>query len=176
MTQLSKVLGLLAIGVAGSVLQVAAPAAEHEPQAMLRWQYKVLTKEQLLELGNKDLAAGLNKLGDQGWELVGFKDGYIFKRSKGGFISPPAKEQVARQRDEIKSYMALRQSEVDLWKDRVAWAKRMVKKGFLAPSSIQAEELWLKRAELALDQVRRDLQALPPDPKESTDKERKPEK
>jgi hypothetical protein len=35
-----------------------------------KWEYQVLTKEQVAGLGKKDLAAGLNKLGDESWELV----------------------------------------------------------------------------------------------------------
>ena len=58
-------------------------AAEPKAEAVLRWEYRVFTKQQILDLGNKDLAAGLNKLGDEGWELAGIDGQYIFKRFKG---------------------------------------------------------------------------------------------
>jgi hypothetical protein len=35
-----------------------------------RWEYQVLTKEQVADLGKNNLAAGLNKLGEESWELV----------------------------------------------------------------------------------------------------------
>jgi hypothetical protein len=58
-----------------------------------KWEYKIQTKEELLDLGKKDLGAGLNKLGAEGWELVSIqpasetrmgrpsgRDTYYFKR------------------------------------------------------------------------------------------------
>jgi Bacterial type II/III secretion system short domain len=52
------------------------------------WEYKTLLKSQITELGKTDLGAGLNALGDEGWELVAVdrpEKGtatYIFKRVK----------------------------------------------------------------------------------------------
>lgn len=51
------------------------------------WEYKALVKSQITELGKTDLGAGLNALGDEGWELVAVDAGkgqatYIFKRAK----------------------------------------------------------------------------------------------
>jgi hypothetical protein len=58
-----------------------------------RWEYRVLSAPQVRELGKKDLEAGLNKLGDEGWELVAIDPAtkaikvtsaeYYFKRPKG---------------------------------------------------------------------------------------------
>jgi hypothetical protein len=48
-----------------------------------RWEYKVMTPADVRSLGKKDLDAGLNRLGDEGWELVGMdKDQCVLKRSK----------------------------------------------------------------------------------------------
>jgi hypothetical protein len=48
-----------------------------------RWEYKVLSEGELLKLGKDDLAAGLNKLGEDGWELQGFdRTRFILKRPK----------------------------------------------------------------------------------------------
>src|SRR5262249_57385477 len=35
-----------------------------------RWEYKVLPEGDIHKLGKEDLATGLNKLGEDGWELV----------------------------------------------------------------------------------------------------------
>jgi hypothetical protein len=50
--------------------EAAAPVPEKAVSAGPKWEYKVLTKDEILELGNKDFTAGLNKLGDEGWELI----------------------------------------------------------------------------------------------------------
>jgi hypothetical protein len=48
-----------------------------------RWEYKVVSELDILNLGKNDLAAGLNKLGEESWELIGFeKTRFIFKRQK----------------------------------------------------------------------------------------------
>jgi len=80
---------VVAVGI-GSDHAAAQPAA---PRG--KWEYKVLTPTAIEELGGKDggaLAAGLNKLGDEGWELVAIEPGhvpppvklprYVFKRPK----------------------------------------------------------------------------------------------
>src|SRR5262249_30078750 len=53
-----------------------------EPElARPRWGYKVVSEADILKLGKDDLAAGLNKLGEDGWELVAFeKTRFILKR------------------------------------------------------------------------------------------------
>jgi hypothetical protein len=46
-----------------------------------RWEYKVLSEGDISRLGKDGLTTGLNKLGEDGWELVGFeKTRFIFKR------------------------------------------------------------------------------------------------
>jgi hypothetical protein len=51
-----------------------------------RWEYKLMAGPAILRLGNGDPTAGLDKLGDEGWELVyvppGDRDNYYFKRPK----------------------------------------------------------------------------------------------
>src|SRR5262249_7112042 len=48
-----------------------------------RWEYKTASGADLRKLGQDDMEAGLNKLGDEGWELVGItKTFYIFKRPR----------------------------------------------------------------------------------------------
>jgi type II secretory pathway component GspD/PulD (secretin) len=37
---------------------------------LAKWEYRAVKRSQVLELGKGDLTAGLNKLGEEGWELV----------------------------------------------------------------------------------------------------------
>lgn len=47
------------------------------------WEYKVVTEADIQGLGKEDLASGLNKLGEDGWELTAYeKARFIFKRQK----------------------------------------------------------------------------------------------
>src|SRR5882672_9356051 len=84
---------LLALGVVGGC-PVTVCSAEPKPEVAVKWEYRIVTKEQLLDLGNKDLVAGLNKLGDEGWELTAVEPAYIFKRPK---PTPKQLEDVKRQ-------------------------------------------------------------------------------
>jgi hypothetical protein len=134
----------------------AAWSAEPRPDAAPRWEYRVLTKEQLLELGKKDLAAGLNAVGDDGWELIAAEPAYIFKRPKG-----PGPKHV----EEVKRQVLLARSDVETWKDRVAWAERMVKKGYMTERQLKADQALLQAAENALQALEKELKALPTEPK-----------
>jgi hypothetical protein len=54
-----------------------------QAQPRLKWEYKVMPELDIRTLGKDDLAAGLNKLGDESWELVGLSESrFIFKRRK----------------------------------------------------------------------------------------------
>jgi hypothetical protein len=63
-----------------------------EPAARAAWEYRVLSAAEVGELGKNDLAAGLNQLGGEGWELVSVEPRsrdfgvqsarYYFKRAK----------------------------------------------------------------------------------------------
>jgi hypothetical protein len=54
-----------------------------ERKERARWEYKVMTTAEVRSLGKKDLDAGLNQLGHEGWELVGMdRDQCVLKRSK----------------------------------------------------------------------------------------------
>ena len=158
---------LLVVGVAGAASPVTALSAEVRPDAVARWEYRVLTKEQVLDLGKKDLAAGLNVLGDDGGELVVAEPAYIFKRPK---------DQTRRQAGEVKRRVALIEADVEQLRDRAAWAERMARKGYLTEQQVNAERSRLRAAEGALDAAREELKALPTDPKEPIEPERKAEK
>jgi hypothetical protein len=159
----------IAIGVALAALALAGVATSAEPttDGFIRWEYRVLTRAQVLELGKQDLTAGLNKLGDEGWELAGVDGPYIFKRLK---------DQVRRQADEIRRHIAIAEADVESWKERVTWAERMSKKGYMSATQLQAERAQLTQAELVLDAARKALKSIIPDRKEPGEKQRKPEK
>jgi hypothetical protein len=151
---------LLAIAIVGSVYPQTVRSAELGN----RWEYRVLTKAQVLELGRNDLTAGLNKLGDEGWELAGFDAAYIFKRPK-----------VQQQSVEVlKLRIGLVEADVEQQRDRVRWSQRMVKRGFLAVNQLKDEERLLKELEIALEEAKQDLKSFQAEPKKEAEKIGKP--
>jgi hypothetical protein len=85
-------LALFALGAVTCLAEAPAGKSVARPQ----WEYQTLTREKLAEMGKNDLAAGLNKLGEDGWELVAVTPAqqpspqmprtaaeYYFKRLKG---------------------------------------------------------------------------------------------
>jgi hypothetical protein len=135
----------------------SAPVTATPPKSTIRWEYRTLTKDQLMNLGKKDLAAALNRLGEDGWELAAVDGIYIFKRLRGP---------VYRRAEDIRDHIKIREAQVEQQKDRVAWTERMGKKGFLATTQIQFERDWLQRLELALARACRELERLPEENRE----------
>jgi len=155
---------ILIISLAGAVLQDGAAGAT--AGAKRTWEYRVLTKAQVMELGMQDLAAGLNRLGDEGWELAAVDSGYIFKRPR-----------LQRTLAEKKQQVAVAEADLEAKKDRVAWAERMVKKGLLSETQLQAERARLDQAQMTLERATRDLKSqLLPEPKTVPDGNRPPPK
>ena len=56
--------GGMVVGLAAA--EPGRPAAADAP----KWEYKTLTREDVSDIGKADFDAGLNKLGDDGWELI----------------------------------------------------------------------------------------------------------
>ena len=133
----------------------------------MQWQYRVLTEEQVIALGNKDLGTGLNKLGDEGWELVAVGAHYIFKRPK---------DQVQKQVAEIKQRIAVAEADVEAWKEHVAWSERMLRKGYMTEKHLETERAQLAKAQTVLDVARESLKNLPSAPKEPEPTQPKPER
>jgi hypothetical protein len=156
---------LLVLGVASVPAQIPDVSAAGKSDLAPEWEYRVLTKAQVLDLGKNDLATGLNKLGGDGWELAAVDGAYIFKR-----IKSPGRESAA----EMQRRITLIESEVEVLRERVGWAQRMVKKGFLSDRQLDAERLRLQAAESALGEARRELQIRSSDAKEPADKAGKP--
>jgi hypothetical protein len=151
---------LLVLALVGSAYPLAVQSAESGS----RWEYHVLTKAQVLELGQNDLTAGLNKLGDQGWELAAFDAAYIFKRPKGQQQSVEV----------LKLRIGLVEADFEQQGDRVRWSQRMVKRGFLSVNQLKDEERLLKELEIALEEAKQDLKSLPAEPKKVAEKIGKP--
>jgi internalin A len=71
----------LRLYLAGNPVAATAQKAAIEAGPKTQWEYKVLAKDQVNELGKGILAAGLNQLGQKGWELSAVDNGsYILKR------------------------------------------------------------------------------------------------
>ena len=87
------------------VFAAAVSAAEPKPAVVYQWEYRVLSEEQVIALGKKDLTAGLNQLGDEGWELVTAGAHYIFKRPK---------DLAQKQAAEIKTRIGIAEADVQV--------------------------------------------------------------
>jgi multidrug efflux pump subunit AcrA (membrane-fusion protein) len=51
-------------------------------------------------------------------------------------------------------------SDLELWRDRVPWTERMVRKGFLSPTQAKTEQARLKGAQVALDHLNEEQRVL----------------
>jgi hypothetical protein len=129
--------------------QVPSLSADDKPVS--KWEYRVLSRDQLVELGKNDLAAGLNKLGNEGWELAVVDGAYIFKRPKA---------QHEKEIAELKLRIAVLNSDIEMQKDRLAWTSRMFKMGYLSKQAVVAEQTRLENLELVLEKMNRDLERL----------------
>ena len=156
---------VILIGFASGTLRGSEVPSEGRAEAVPKWEYRILTKEQILDLGGKDLAAGLNKLGDQGWELAAIETAFIFKRAKPSLFPQGWGEMQRGERlEDIKRRIALSEADLEMWKDRVAWSERMLKKGFLSEAQVNGERLELKKLQISLDYLNREFQTLSPKP------------
>jgi hypothetical protein len=152
---MNSMLCLMLFGLASGVLPGSEVPEERQSDAVTRWEYQILTKEQIIELGKKDLTAGLNRLGEQGWELAAVEAAFIFKR---------AKPQNGERIEDVKRRIALIEIDVQMWKDRVAWSERMLKKGFMSQAQVNGERMELKKNEITLDSLQRELGSLSSNP------------
>jgi hypothetical protein len=71
----------------------------------------------------------------------------------------PESEQIKKNLADSKSRLALAVADLEMWKERVAWAERLAKKGFLSNTQFQAEKERLKAAEIALDRAKQEALA-----------------
>jgi hypothetical protein len=136
-------------------LNIHSSHADDKP--VITWEYRVVTKDQVIALGKNDLSVGLNKLGTDGWELVVIDGSYIFKRPK---------VQHDKEIAELKLTISLLLRDQEQQKERLAWSQRMLKKGFIGEAGVAAERIRLERYELALEKSQKELESLTAPPKE----------
>lgn len=83
---------LLAVGVASLAWRASDAAAVPAPDARsFKWEYRAIPEADLINLSDeKTLEAGLNKLGNDGWELVAVRPTYyaaaVAKQDKVGVV------------------------------------------------------------------------------------------
>lgn len=63
-------------------------------------------------------------------------------------------------RKDIKGRLKVAQSDQEMWLDRVAWSKRMVKMGYVSRSQAEAEEARLESADISLQKIEEELRVL----------------
>jgi hypothetical protein len=144
-------LALFVVALAGGALHVPHLEAAGAQAVPPRWEYRVMTRQQVLDLGKQDLAVGLNKLGEEGWEFVAIDTQYIFKRPN---------FRGSNRVETLKQQLALVETDIEMRKDRLAWSERMARKGFMTEGEVQALKLKLKAAEMTRDWTKRELDAI----------------
>jgi Domain of unknown function (DUF4177) len=65
---------------------VRLPAAEKGPAPVVKWEYKVLVSIPTRDKPNPNLEGVLNRLGAEGWELVGFSSAPRFQVGQGDVV------------------------------------------------------------------------------------------
>ena len=167
---LAVFLGLTACVVPGRT-ERPAPPGQTVRQGSLQWEYRVLAKDQILELGKKQLTEGLNRVGDDGWELVAVEPSqpptYYFKRPR---------YSVADRIEEMKALVARLELDVASARERADWAERMARKGYAYEANVTVTNQQLKVAELALDRVKKQLSALTTEPTKTPETDPRPAK
>jgi HlyD family secretion protein len=63
-------------------------------------------------------------------------------------------------RQDILGRLSSAQVDVQMWRDRLAWSRRMLKKGYLTPNQVTSDKSGLASSEIALDNVREELRLL----------------
>jgi hypothetical protein len=62
---------LVVTGMTTGLLETPAFSQGAKTFDLVKWEYRVLTDDEISKLGKSKLEAGLNELGKEGWELVG---------------------------------------------------------------------------------------------------------
>jgi hypothetical protein len=175
---------LFAVCIVGGTAQTPALAAQGTSGAQSQWEYRVLTKDRLLELGKKDVAAALNRLGDEGWELIGIEppsaaepgSGATAKPATFYFKRPRSSTRSTEDAQDLKDIISRLEYDVELAREWASWTERMHRKGFRSQSHVSYAKQELKDLELALARAKRQLKALEPEPIKAPEKMPKSEK
>jgi hypothetical protein len=177
---IQRAFALLVLSVAAGIPLVAASGQGASPATRAKWEYRVLTREQVAKLGKNDLVAGLNLLGEEGWELVSVEPAFTPPRDSNvparaaQFYLKRLKDWQRTQREQALKRVDLAQADVAMWQERSAWSQRMVKKGFMTAAQAEADQTRLQRARMTLEKAERELKGLSSMPKQTPEKEQKP--
>ena len=79
---IKPILRAFAVLVIGVAVALASAFAQEAPSSSpVKWEYRVLSRDQIAELGKNDLAAGLNRLGEDGWQLVTVEPAFTLEKN-----------------------------------------------------------------------------------------------
>jgi type II secretory pathway component GspD/PulD (secretin) len=80
------VFGACSAALAGDA---ARDAGKANAAASPKWEYKILTKDGVADLGKGEVGAGLNALGDDSWELIAVEPGGRSARESSFYFKRP---------------------------------------------------------------------------------------
>jgi hypothetical protein len=83
---------------------------------------------------------------------------------------------VRKQAEVLKLRLKIAESDIEQQRERVQWAQRMFKKGFLPANQLKEEVRLIRELEIALAEAEADVKSLKNEPKKATENDRKPEK
>ncbi len=177
---IKPILRAFAVLVIGVAVALASPFAQEAPSSSpVKWEYRVLSRDQIAELGKNDLAAGLNRLGEDGWQLVTVepaftpeKNSTVPARAAQYYLIRP-KDYPRIQRETAQRRVASAKADLEMCEDRAAWSERMVKKGYLTATQARVDQEQLRRARAALEAAERELNSVIPKPELPRPKEQK---
>jgi hypothetical protein len=156
MKLLTMVIILLGFGLVAAAEPSPPASADAKPAFPIQWEYRVLTREQVLELGKKDMAAGLNKLGAEGWELVAIEPANVAAKPAELYFKRPA-HMLERHVAALKDRVRRAELAVAEQMDHLAWSERMVRAGFLSKRNLEQERDQLRAVESILHHARKEL-------------------
>jgi hypothetical protein len=150
------------LGVA-LILQFPVQGQE-TPAGSRRWEYRVLPREQIVQLGQGDITAGLNRLGEEGWQLVAIEPGTLpgkNARTTHFYLQRPSVPPGDRPAA-VQKRLAAAREDVALRTQRLAWTERMHQKGFAGKAQVEADKAELRKAQAALERAEQQLKATTP--------------
>lgn len=151
---------LLLLALSSGAWQVNLLSAEESPDAVVKWEYRVLTEPEVLAIGKHDFTAGLNTLGEQGWELIAIDVTNIFKR--------PTQQ---RNIKNLEAQVAAVKAKLAMQRNRVVRSQLMADKGYQSQKEFEAERHWLKVLEIDLATAQQELKSFQNASKTNLDQE-----
>jgi hypothetical protein len=155
---------LVVVCLVGAISPTTLLYAQVTTEAPGQWEYRVLTKDLILDLGNKDLTTGLNRLGSEGWELITIEPASISERGAAPkvatFYFKRPRNRPTSQAEDLKDLIERLEFDHGVAREWAAWTERMARKGFRSESQVTYAKQQLKDIEVSLEKARRQLRAL----------------